>query len=663
MKNKILTTCVFALAVCNVQNLSAAGELSVAARQLVRSAVVEVVIEKDDPKDKLVYEKELDWEVVPYQIRSDKDYSIGTAFAISQTELITAFHVINLGSKSQVYKNYYVRDSAGKVFEVDNVTGGDNERDFLIFTIKDHTPFTNYFNFDTSYEVDDAVYSIGNALGEGIVIRSGSILGTVPEPENGRWDQLKSSADVNPGNSGGPLVTPEGNVAGLVIAMRDNILYSTPASVITEYQRKTLHYRIKSRYGHLILENNITRVFEHDVDVPSGYKEAQDKITEAYKPEYVKTMTKLFEEAPAYLDGPNNAYLFLLQSSMSGTFPQIDFVDQNDDNWKLTNFNTKQINLDDDGRLTYTSLSDYNFFKIKRPKTVPLEKLDTNPKFIMDLILQNWRINRTLYGNNKYRILSFGEPVSTEKYLDGAGRLWIKSCWLIEYADEVLLVYILPLPSGPVVITSIQSSDEQFVYEWDMQKICDHIHSAYSGSFEEWNMFSKLGAYIPNFLRDVKYNLTSKKNISLSIPALSINENSDSFEWSSESELYMLPSYYKIDDKVKFGISKIILYKDSRGRDFVMLNQSTKPDPKLGTDYRIAWEDLMAEKFPFNGRPTLSPKDNNGVIGAALYPKNEKTPVQLRWTLYMALQDPTEADLLSRFESFKAGITLSEPKN
>jgi hypothetical protein len=91
-----------------------------------------------------------------------------------------------------------------------------------------------------------------------------------------------------------------------------------------------------------------------------------------------------------------------------------------------------------------------------------------------------------------------------------------------------------------------------------------------------------------------------------------------------------------------------------------MLNQRIKPDSKLGSDYRTAWEDIVEEKFPFNGRATLSPKDNNGVIGAALRPKSETEPVQLRWTLYMALQDPTEPDLVTRFEWLKTGITIVE---
>ena len=109
--------------------------LSPALRKLVSDAVFEVVLEKAG-NDPVTYEKPLNWETVPYAIRSDKYYSIGTAFAVSNTELATAFHVINLGNDSKVYTKYYIRDAAGSVFEIDQVVAGSSERDFLIFTVK-----------------------------------------------------------------------------------------------------------------------------------------------------------------------------------------------------------------------------------------------------------------------------------------------------------------------------------------------------------------------------------------------------------------------------------------------------------------------------------------------------------------------------------------------
>jgi hypothetical protein len=620
--------------------------------RLTQKAVFEVVIEKQQ-NDKTVYERELNWEVVPYAIRNDKYYSIGTAFAISPTELATAFHVINLGTESKVYTSYFIRDSEGKVFEVDKITGGSSERDFLIFTVKDRV-FSEYFNFKNSFSINEPVFSIGNALGEGIVIRSGMVLGTVDENESGRWKLLKSSADGNPGNSGGPLVTPKGEVVGLVTSLRDNILYSTPAQIITSYQRSTLSFRVKPNYGHLILQNNLTKIFELEVKLPCDYKIAQKEINDDYKKNYVAAMNELFAAAPEYLTGPNNA--FLLNSTMSSIFPQLDFVDRNDNNWKLSRLDIKSVNLESDGKLLYSTVSDVNFFKIVRPKSVSVEKLNSDPHYIMDLILKNWRVERTLWRGDKYRILSFGAPSETGFFTDSLGRLWRTADWIISFDDRVVLMYILPLPDGPVVITTTQSSGQGFVYKWDINKLCDHVHAAYSANFEEWNEFLKLN-FLPAFLLDFNFSWNrGTASIDFKLPDITLAAKNDVFPWSDMSELYLLPSHFKQDDEIKFGVTKLILNRNNRGKDYAVITRNLKPDSRLGTDYSDEWDDLLEEKFPFNAKPALSAKDNNGSIGSVL--KADIPSNDVRWTLYMTLENPTEVELNEKFSRLQAGIDV-----
>lgn len=627
--------------------------LSARVQRLTREAVFEVVIEKEQ-NDPTVYERPLNWEVVPFAIRNDKYYSIGTAFAVSPRELATAFHVINLGAESQVYTKYFVRDSSGAVFEVDEITSGSSERDFLIFTVKNRV-FSEYFNFKNDFKINEPVLSIGNALGEGIVVRSGMVLGTVDENESGRWKLLKSSADGNPGNSGGPLVTPKGDVIGLVTSLRDNILYSTPAQVITSYQRSTLSFRVKPSYTHLILQNTVTKVYECDVPLPQNYKQAQNVIVTGYKKSYVDAMTELFSGAPEYLTGPNNA--FLLNSTTSSIFPQIDFVDRNDNNWKLSRLDIKSVSLENDGRLLYSTVGDINFFKIVRPKSSSLEKLNGDPRYIMDLILQNWRTERTLSRNDKYRILSLGAPAKTAFFTDNLGRLWRTATWLIGFDDRVMLMYILPLPDGPAVITTTQSSSQQFVYQYDINKLCDHIHAAYSATFEEWGEFLKQSG-TPAFLNDFKFSWNSTaSNIDFSLPDISLAAKDDVFAWTNLSELYLLPAYFKQENEIKFGVTKLILNRNNRGKDYAVITRNVKPDSRLGTDYRDEWEDLIEEKFPFNAKPALSPKDNNGSIGCVL--KSDAPSEDARWTLYMTLENPTEDDLTGKFGKLRGGIGVA----
>jgi hypothetical protein len=635
-----------------------AAELSVSAKRLVKNAVFEVVMRRPDPnEDPLSYEKPIDYSVVPFQIRTDKYVSIGTAFAVSATELATAFHVINLGEQSLVYQNYFIRDSAGHVFEVDKITAGDNERDFLIFTVKNHAPFKEYFHFADSWQVEDPVFSIGNALGEGIVRRNGLILGTVPEAENGRWNLLKSSAEGNPGNSGGPLVTPAGRVVALVTSLRGNILYSTPASVIAAYQRKTLHYRIRPTYNHLLLANEYTEAFEYTVTLPAPYQAAGNAIVAAYALAYESAMSKLFAQAPAYLNGPNNAYL--LSSSISSTNPYLDYVDPNDNNWKLSSLNYKSHNLPTDGKLYSASVGDFSFYKIARPKQQSLVQLDTNPQLVLDLILANQRMERTLWDRSRYRILSFGSPTRSGVYEDGTGRTWICAFWLAPSDDKVVIMYLLPTPGGPVAVMTIQDSEDLFAYSWDVRKVCDHIHSAYAGTLAEWTTFLGLTLLRPAILDEFTYAWNKNaRTLAFGFPGVSFTGGKDVFDWTDTSSLFILPSFYRAGGDIVEGINKVIVNRTRHSDAYFILTLNTRPDPTLGSDYSDSWDTIAGGKFPFNGKAAISEKDNAGSIGALL-PGASPQPDAL-WTLYLVSQNPTTDTLTSRFNALKSAFTITE---
>jgi len=636
--------------------ISGAGLLSPATLSLVQNAVFEVVWDKP-AEDPTVYEKKLNWDKVPYVIRNDKYYSIGTAFAISKTELVTAFHVINLGFESMVFSKYHVRDSKGNVYEVDQVTGASNEKDYLIFTVKGKT-FDQFFQFEKNFKTGDPVFSIGNALGEGIVVRNGLVLGTVPEEDSGRWNQLKSSADGNPGNSGGPLVTPDGKVIAVVRALRENILYSVPAEVILNSDKSVLPYRLKSNVRHLLLANDLDNIFEFQVKLPDAYTSVRKSIFEAYNNLYDKSMDTLFKEAPEYLSGPNNVYV--LNSSPLSYFPELSFVDPDDDEWTLTNMNKskKEYPLDDDGRLYHNSVSGFSFYKVKRPLSVSVEKISTDPKYIMDLILRNIRTERTLWGNDKYRILSYGEPSSRGSFMDALGRTWFTAYWVIGFEDEVQIMYILPLPNGPVVFTTRQDSMFLHVYEWDMHKTCDHLFAAYSGSFEEWNNFITQKQFIPDFLKDIRFNWKSEEqSFSFSSGPLSISADKRVFDWNARSELFLAHSWYKISGKPEFGIRRVILYGDQRGKEYIHLYRNIKPDPKLGTNAMENWNDLAAAKPPFDEKAVLVPKDNNGFIGAIL--KARRPNPNVLFSLYFSMENPQDEENLSRrFGALKTGVSV-----
>jgi hypothetical protein len=630
------------------------GGLSPKLQNLVKNAVFEVVIKKPEEKN-IVYDKELDWSVIPFAIRSDKYYSIGTAFAISATEAVTAFHVIDLSAESDVFKEYYIRDSNGDVYEVDQVHKTSNEKDFLVFTVRDKT-FPSWFELDSSFAVNSQVYSIGNALGEGIVVRNGLVLGTVPEEEEGRWNLLKSSADGNPGNSGGPLVTPGGKVVGVVIALRDNILYSLPVSELLSASSTTTHFRRKYTYSHLLLANRITKVFELDAPLPAPYKDLRYTLFEAYKAHYPAAMTELFREAPAYLEGPNNRYI--LNQTVSTDFPEFTFVDKNDDQWKISDLKVQSFGLSDDGALIQSAISDFILLKIRRPKSSPPEKLNTDPKTAMDLILSGANMERTLGNIGKYRILSFGDPAEIHSYRDKQGRTWIKTWWLLDFDDTIMLAYILPMPNGPVVLMTQQTSSKRHIYEWDLEAVCDLVVAAYRGDMEEWETFLAMKEWLPGSLE--QFTLTwdePEKIMSLTMPQMSFTADNSVFDWTAQSTLFMVPSYYQKDNKIEYGFRSVVVQRDIKGNDYFMIHQHIKPDERLGVKNMEYWNDVVEAKYPYDGISRLSAKDNTGFAGGLLTPAVASPDA--RYSLYLNVENPgTEEALSRRFQALEKIISI-----
>jgi len=65
-------------------------------------------------------------------------------------------------------------------------------------------------------KLDEVVFAVGNALGEGVVIRDGLLNIETPENQDGRWNCCASPPPHRHGNSGGPLLDAEGRVLGVV---------------------------------------------------------------------------------------------------------------------------------------------------------------------------------------------------------------------------------------------------------------------------------------------------------------------------------------------------------------------------------------------------------------------------------------------------------------
>src|SRR5579859_6002402 len=196
-----------------------AESLDGSAQRRLREATFEVVLEKP-VNDPLTYEKALPLELLPCAERVGKYTPLGTAFHIGKGRFVTAAHVMfaALGSPKGAIA---VRDQSGKVFAIDRVVKYSSAEDYAVFTLKD-PPRVDALDTHERPPLNDPVFAVGNALGEGVIIRDGLYTSDTPEERDGRWKWIRFSAAASPGNSGGPLVDRKGRVIGVILRKSPN---------------------------------------------------------------------------------------------------------------------------------------------------------------------------------------------------------------------------------------------------------------------------------------------------------------------------------------------------------------------------------------------------------------------------------------------------------
>lgn len=188
--------------------------------QELNHGIYEVVTPKQED-DKITYAEKLPFDKLDYVERNEKYHSIGTAFFIDEKELMTAEHVFGLRYFS-LNRDFFIRDSSGRVYPVHTIRKCSTRRDMVVFDLQEYPVKITPLHFNRQVEIGDTVFSAGNALGEGISYRAGQVASFTPERVYGEWQDIRFSSPASPGNSGGPLLTTAGEVAG-VIVQRSNL--------------------------------------------------------------------------------------------------------------------------------------------------------------------------------------------------------------------------------------------------------------------------------------------------------------------------------------------------------------------------------------------------------------------------------------------------------
>ena len=565
----------------------------------ISDAVYEVVVLKPT-KDSLLYEKPLPLDLIPYSIRTDKYYSIGTAFAISPSEFVSAAHVMNLGGGSQ-FKEVFLRDRGGKVYSIEKILKYSKNLDFVVFSLRNGKA-KRFLSINKNPRINQKVYAVGNALGEGIVVRDGLYTSDTPEEEAGEWKWIRFSAAASPGNSGGPLLDQDGKVIGIVLrkSPSENLNYGVPIAEVINASKSVAVVQTRVRYFLDNMDMTKRETLKKEVHLPKTYQELDGELNAIMAQFSDKLLKDLLAENrdAIFPRGPGSTRLFY--KSYNAVFPHL-VMKGRDGNWDAYYpKETREADLGNNGHLTYGTLGGTVFLYIRKPDDVPLGTFYGDSKLFMDLILKGCGRYRQI-GPESIKITSMGSAVEDQRFTDSYGRVWAVHTWLIEHDDRKAVTFSLPVPGGRIVMMRTDQTgnvDQGDIP--DLKVLSNFIYVSYFGTFKEWQEFLTMKDLLPSVFSTLDIHIENNKIFRYKSARLSLSYGPDVMKISDKSSLQVDFSYFQEEGRPVWDINGMMITEEKYNQMSYVVSRMMKPPKELGDQYQNNWENMAERRFPYN---------------------------------------------------------------
>lgn len=566
----------------------------------IQAATFEVVAAK--PADTLSYEKPLPLDLLPYQERTDKYYSVGTAFAIGPNTFVTAAHVLMIGYDS-LWGPPELRDASGKVYAIDKIEKFAFRRDFVVFSLKDPPKFTP-LAVDPHPALNQVVYSVGNALGTGVVIRNGLYTSNTPEDQDGAWKWIRFSAAASPGNSGGPLLDQNGSVIGVVLmkSPNENLNYALPIGMVADAPANLARYDKRITYSFDVFDSTYTSLFKGQFALPKTVPGFFGAFRSAFEPFLQGQLKDLLAQQSANLF-PNGAgsHQILYGGPSMTDFPQL--LERNSDGvWGLAGKSRIRITLPANGYIEGGTAGHDILFHVRKPDNVSGQAFHHDPKGLMDGLLRTGMLKRSV-GGEAVRVTSLGAPVTTGACTDRWGRHWQVWTWPIPYANAFQVLYALPTPDGYVVMTRMARAMGAYDSNLDMRALTDFISTPYDGTLAQWQDFLADGTLLPTAFKDIRIAFEYGKDFTYRSPNVDLAATTAIQAIAPDSMLTLGFGFYPAaGGKVTWNVAQVWLAQSAHDHHWLSVTRNQAPTSDLDDSFQSYWKKLVERRHPYDGQ-------------------------------------------------------------
>lgn len=564
----------------------------------VRAATFEVVLLKPT-RDPLGYEKPLPLDLIPYQQRTDKYQPVGTAFALGPDTYATAAHVLEVAVDSQ-YGQPALRSEDGKVYPIASIVSLSASEDYAIFTVTG-APTPSPLRTNRAPQLDQPVFAVGTALGEGIVIRDGLYTSETPEDQDGRWKWIRFSAAASPGNSGGPLLDARGKVIGVVIAKspNENLNYALPIGIVRDAPRKALFDR---RFLTKLPFMQGSRVYtlKDEFSLPLSWT--------AFEHRYQQVIQRHSDEARAQLLAQYANSMFphgsgsnsILYSTVTPSTDPGIILQQENGEWTLDQPSFDSTDLPDNGKVSVASIAGATLLRVRRGLDASDDAFYSNSKAFMDVALKGLVINRYV-GTDAVRVTSLGPALSDEPWTDQYGRKWQQRVWALPYLDSYIVALLLPTPDGYAGVLQYSGSSALHEIQENLELLAAQVSLDYRGTLTQWTAFLQRRSLLPDALAQV--SLTESPVWTLRTPRFQMTVPLALLTLGPQSRLCLAMAYDASQPKASWDIAGAWWYQDTEGRAYFALWRQARPPAAAEQRLQDTYADMQNRRSPFDGNP------------------------------------------------------------
>ncbi|GLQ96934.1 S1 family peptidase [Dyella mobilis] len=565
----------------------------------INAATFEVVIPRatDDP---LSYEKPLPLDLLPYQERTDKYFSVGTAFALGNNRYITAGHVLMV-AVGDLTGPPALRDASGHVYAIDKIEKFSLQQDFVMFSLK-NPPSGNTLDVNTKPDLNSVVYAVGNALGTGVVIRDGLYTSDTPEEENGRWKWMRFSAAASPGNSGGPLLDQDGKVIGVVLmkSANENLNYALPIGEVLNAPDNRAMIDKQMSYQLDVLDDDQNGHFKAQFALPASYAD--------FSATYLKLQNDFNEQQLKALLQQHGGELFPRGAGSNRILhdaPQLSFfptliVHDRSGQWEYAGRELHRVPLSGNGYVASGYVGHNFLMHLRRPDDVKAGAFYHDPKLMMDLVLKTGYWYRQV-GPEKIKITSMGKPATESDYVDAWQRHWKILTWDEPHINAVVVLFALPVPDGYALMMRINPAMATHDSLIDMKALTDFFNVDYDGTLAQWKEFLDDSSLLPQMMKDTHLDADYGKHVGF---------DSDSVAFSYPSSLQTVApgnvmavgfGYFGAGNKFTMQANYIQIRLNETDPDRISIRRHVAPSLDLDDNFKEAWGKLLHKQHPYDG--------------------------------------------------------------